>query len=248
MSLSIRKSLHLLFAAIAILIFAGWLTQLYAFLNSTEEFQTKDCHGFIRLFYLDGEANVPAWFQSTTLLTCSFLLALIWHRMKAWGATRHWQIMALIFLLLSLDEAACLHEGIGSLLSGVVHTSGVFTYAWVIPGGVFALVFFLSSWNFLQQLPKITRWQFILAGLLYVSGTLGWEMLGGWYDSMQGSRNLTYMTLTTLEEGSESIGIVLFIRALLIYLKRETLNSNSRTILATPFSEHRQMLDVTLQD
>ncbi len=163
--------------------------------------------------------NIPTWFQSTGLLVCSFLLAAGWSNAKKSGFCRHWGMFSLIFLVLSLDEVACIHEGLGNVLSHALHTSGFFEYAWVIPGGIFTLIVFISSLRFLQHLPAHPRKSFIIAGAVYVSGTLGWEMMGGWYDTLHGSRNMTYMTLTVLEEAFESAGIVLFIRALLVYLK-----------------------------
>ncbi len=128
-------------------------------------------------------------------------------------------MLSLIFLLLSFDEAACIHEGLGNILSHRLHTSGIFTYAWVIPGGIFMLLVCICSMGFLRHLPERTRRDVVIAGAIYVTGTLGWEMAGGWYDSVYGSRNLTYMTLTVREEAFESAGIILFINSLLIYLK-----------------------------
>jgi hypothetical protein len=39
---------------------------------------------------------------------------------------------------------------------------------------VLALLYFLFVW----QLPRVTRARFIVAGLLFVGGALGFEMLG----------------------------------------------------------------------
>lgn len=225
--ISINRSIRFLYFAVAFLIIAGWSVQFYASIFKPEEFQNKNCHGIIRMFYLDGEANLPTWYQSTTLLLCSLLLAAIWSNSKGSWFRRHWGMLSVIFLFLSLDEAACIHEAISSLLSQFIHTTGIFTYAWVIPGGVFTLVVLLSSLHFLRHLPKRTKRDFIIAGAIYVSGALGWEMAGGWYDSLHGSRNLTYMTLTVCEEAFECVGIILFIRSLLIYLKNLPANRNT---------------------
>lgn len=68
--------------------------------------------GFVPLFDLNGEANIPAWFSAMGLLTASLLLALIASatRTTAGRYVRHWWGLALVFAYVSLDEAASIHE------------------------------------------------------------------------------------------------------------------------------------------
>jgi len=68
--------------------------------------------GFVNLFNLNNEMNVPAWHSSSTLLLCSILLGLIAnHKMREGdGYSLHWVGLALIFVFLSLDEAISVHE------------------------------------------------------------------------------------------------------------------------------------------
>ncbi len=221
MRIPIRKTFVLLSSIAAVLVILGWATQYYASIYKPLEFQIKDCHGFIRMFYLDGEANVPAWFQSMMLVSCAFLLALVCKNRNEASHCFHWRAMSVVFLGLSLDEVACLHEGISSQLYTMFHTSGLFLYAWVIPGALFAMSFFLWSLPFLRHLPRTTRRRFMVAGSLYILGTIGWEMVGGWYVTHYGMRNLTLMTLNAIEETFEVVGILLFLRAVMLYLCEE---------------------------
>ena len=82
------------------------------------------------------------------------------------------------------------------------------------------LIIFLAVFysRFLFKLPKATRISFIIAGLIYITGLLGIEMLGGYYYELHAGESLTYSLITTLEESLEMLGLILFIRALLDYL------------------------------
>jgi hypothetical protein len=48
---------------------------------------------------------------------------------------------------------------------------------WVIPYGIASAVLALLYFRFVWQLPRVTRARFIVAGLLFVGGALGFEML-----------------------------------------------------------------------
>ena len=68
--------------------------------------------GFIPLFYVDLESNIPTWYSSFALLFAAALLAVI--TMDKIGKRdkyrRHWGALSLIFLLLSIDEISMIHE------------------------------------------------------------------------------------------------------------------------------------------
>ncbi len=68
--------------------------------------------GFERLFNLNNEGNAPSWYSSMTLALCAGLLAAIGldKRQKHSRYAAHWLVLAAIFIYLSLDEAAEIHE------------------------------------------------------------------------------------------------------------------------------------------
>ncbi|MDV2991298.1 MAG: hypothetical protein N4J56_000952 [Chroococcidiopsis sp. SAG 2025] len=86
--------------------------------------------------------------------------------------------LSVIFLFLAIDEFASLHEKLIEPIHSKLNTSG-FYFAWVIPGAAFTFVCLLIFTRFLGHLPTQTRRLFLLAGSLYVGGTLGMEMIGG---------------------------------------------------------------------
>src|SRR5688572_13884942 len=105
--LSPRKVTLILLAIVVGLLLGGVVTQYikYAYRDETQ-------FGFVRLFNLEGENNLPSWYSSVALLLSSVALGYIGlHRNQeadpfAW----HWLTLALLFLCLSTDEAASIHE------------------------------------------------------------------------------------------------------------------------------------------
>jgi len=178
--------------------------------------------GFVEEFDLDRENNIPTWYSTVTLLLCSVLLGTI-----AVARARendvyasHWKMLSVIFLFLSIDEAASLHERLTEPVKNAFHTSGMLEYAWVIPGGIFVLIVGLAYLKFLLNLPKTTRRQFATAGGLYVAGALGMEMVGSYYNSLYGRTSMAYALIVTGEEFLEMTGVVVFLYALMSYLSR----------------------------
>ena len=187
--------------------------------------------GFERLFNLEGENNLPTWYSSLALLLSSAMLAIIGlHRKQqannwAW----HWLILAIIFLCLSADEAASIHEMAASPihhwlesrrhLGSVIPVIGT---AWLLAGIPFAAIVFLVFCRFLLNLPAMTRALFLIAGGLYIGGAIGLEALGGRYiDQQGGSHTLTYELMVAMEEGLEMVGVIVFIYALMMYIALE---------------------------
>jgi hypothetical protein len=54
---------------------------------------------------------------------------------------------------------------------------------------------------------------------LYIGGAIGMEMLGGYLAYTTGMKSVSYLIVTTLEESLEMLGIVVFIHALISYIK-----------------------------
>ena len=187
--------------------------------------------GFDRLFNLEGENNLPTWYSSLALLLASAMLAIIGlHRKqeaKSWAW--HWLTLAIIFLCLSADEAASLHEMAASpihhWLESKRHLESVLPVigtTWLLAGIPFAAIVFLVFWQFLLNLPAATRALFFVAGGLYIGGAIGLEALGGRYINQQGGgHTLTYAMMVTMEEGLEMVGVIVFIYALMMYIAVE---------------------------
>lgn len=177
--------------------------------------------GFVPEFNVNNENNIPTYFSALLLLSAGGLLGLIARLVREIEGPfrRHWLGLAFVFAYLSIDEISSLHERVGAPLRESLGTSGVLHYAWVIPGIALLLLFAVVYLRFFLHLPARWKGLFALSGLLYVTGGLGLELAGGWYDSHFGYESFTYSVLTTIEEMLEMSGAAVFIYTLLSYLR-----------------------------
>ncbi len=174
-----------------------------------------------RFLDLRGEANFPAWFSSGLLFLAAVLLAFC---RSACAAKRprdrpYFGSLALIFLYLSMDEMAVVHERLIWVVQSFVHLTGPLLFAWVVPYGVLMLVCVFVYWRFVFGLPPSIRTLVIVSGVVYVGAAFGMEMLEGIF----ANDKWTMEALMAVEDALEMTGIVLFIAALLRYL-REVVN------------------------
>jgi len=172
------------------------------------------------VFDLWDEVSIPSWYGTSLLLIAAALLGVIAVAKRQVGDRfqRHWTGLALIFLALSVDDAADLHGHTSYRLQATFETGGWFAYAWVVPAAIACAIVGLIYIRFLAHLPASTRWRFVVAGVLFLTGALVMEMIEGRYDTQHGVENMPYRIMVAIEESLEMIGVVIFISALLTYL------------------------------
>jgi hypothetical protein len=177
--------------------------------------------GLVRAFDLDGEGTVPSWYSSCALLAAAGLLAVIARaaRERSDRDWCYWAGLAVIFVALSVDEAASIHELAIRPMRRALNLSGLLAFGWVIPGAAFVAIVGAIFLRFLLRLPLSTRRLFVIAGGLYVGGALGFEMLGGLLLTKYGMGLATALEAVA-EEALEMTGIVVFLHALLQHLGR----------------------------
>ncbi len=168
----------------------------------------------ITLFYLDSEKSFGTVFSFLQLFISAILLFLIFKIPKESYRTKNlgWLGLSAIFLGLSLDEILEIHEKFNKL-----NLSGYLYFSWVVPYSIGLILFILVYIPFLKRLLKKYRFLFILSGIIFTTGAIGVEMIGGKYFETNG-HDLTYSIYTTIEEFLEMIGISLFIYSLLDYI------------------------------
>lgn len=172
------------------------------------------------LFNVDYEKNIPTLFSYLILLLSSILLALIaWIKKNTQDKKYNfWWIMSGLFLFLATDEILESHEYLAIVLRKTFNLSGIFWYGWVIPFGILIIVLIFSFYRFIfHYLPSETRNKFIIAGTIYIGGSLFMEMAGAYYYTTKGHANMKWIFLTSIEEGMEMFGAVYFFYALLEY-------------------------------
>ena len=75
-------------------------------------FGSNQLYGFVPLFFMGGESNIPAFYSSAAIFTCAvllFVIGVVRSRVRS-GDHLHWLGLALIFVFLSMDEALRFHE------------------------------------------------------------------------------------------------------------------------------------------
>lgn len=179
-----------------------------------------------KIFSVDRELNAPAFFSTLILLFSSGLLAVISY-IKRIGREPYfwyWAILALGFLFMAFDETTSAHERLIEPMRTVLGETnlGIFYFAWVVPAIALVLVLGLFFLRFWWSLPLRTRTLVFLAGVLYLGGAIGVELINGNYAELHGKENLTYMVLSTMEECLEVTGTIVFIYALLGYISEHT--------------------------
>ena len=175
--------------------------------------------GVANLLEVGAEQSIPTYVSVVNLLLGSALVFLIYLYEKSTGnpAKKHWLLLSLLFLYLSVDEACRIHERFATwhdlLVEKTVMAPVLETHQWLPFGVFFLVVCSIVFLPFLRQLPRVTRRRFLFAGGIFVGGAIGIEYLGavmleaGMVDSRQ---DPAYLARRLLEEGMEMYGVVIF--------------------------------------
>jgi hypothetical protein len=166
--------------------------------------------GFVPLFHVDYESNLPTFAAFLLLISCTLTAA--WTSALETGRPRHrraWTFISVLFL------STYLNQEFSSL--------GLPLYAWVVPYGlaVAGLGTFLLRW--FLELDRSLQRTLMLAGSIFLSGALGLELVSSnYYESLSPDREvfrtLTGDLLATLEEACEFAGLSIFLHALVTRL------------------------------
>ena len=180
--------------------------------------------GVNRLFDLDGEANLPALFSTLLFMINSGLLLLanradrsIDHRRNRYS----WLMLAGVFLFLAVDENVSIHELLIAAVRSQLKIGGVFHFAWVIPYGIATIALAGLMWPWFRGLERPTQRSFAGSAVLFLSGSLGMEMINGQYlEAIHLQKDLNYQFMIAVEETLEMSGLILFAYSILKFVER----------------------------
>jgi len=202
--------------------------------------------GIIPQFELDMERNIPTYFSSFILLLSSVLLFAVAElkRKQQDKHVWHWRLLSGIFLYMSMDESAGVHEMLIYPLRENFQLTGIFYFSWVIVGGLLVLGLGLYYLPFLFSLSARMRNGLMLAGVVYVSGALGVELFGGYYSDAYGEDNFAYGLITTVEESLELAGVLMLMTVLYKHLVQQLASMRfilrpAVSVVDLPFSNTR---------
>jgi len=178
---------------------------------------------FVPVFDLDREGNIPNWFSTLLFAVSAALLWAIASARAAAGDRNHrlWRALAVGFVLLSIDDAAAIHESYVNDLRDIFHAGGVFYFSWVIPALALLAIIAPVLVRLWLSLRARTRAVMAAAAVLVVGGAVGMEMIEGGYVDVHGHKTLTYSLLANLEETLELVGQALLVYGLLLIVRDE---------------------------
>lgn len=190
-----------------------------------------DLFGFQRLkflahlFSLNEEQNPPALFSAGALLLTAAVCGLC-ARLSEKKENSFWVLMAFVFSYLAIDEAIAIHELLVPRARIFFHASGPFANAWVIPYGIALIIFLFFICGPLMRLPSRTRNGLVLAGIVFVTGALGFEMIEAGVRSPAFMPGMTQRLLSSIfmlcEESLEMLGIAMALRTCLYHLTQRS--------------------------
>lgn len=138
----------------------------------------------IDLFRLGAESNLPTWYSTAQLLLIAIVLGVLAWRDVSLRDRRTWLLAlpTVLFLLLSLDEAAMLHERLGWMYERAKGTEvGLRTAPWLLLAvpiyAVLAIAAFKAAKRYLANRPDVRTLVWIGGGL-FAASAIGLESLG----------------------------------------------------------------------
>ena len=215
LSLDVRQVAMLLWLATVVILSLGILREVVVHMIGTGT-ALKD----MRQLALDAEHSLPAWYESFLMLAASGLLGML-AALAPHNDSRNrlpWMLLAVIFLVMSIDEVVAFHEVSMAPLRDAFKLTGFLYFAWVVVAAPILLVLALYFIPFLLRLPRCTAVRFCIAGALFVGGAFGLEFVGGYYASSLGVESVAYKITASLEECLEITGMTLFVLSLLQHL------------------------------
>jgi hypothetical protein len=184
---------------------------------------------FVRMFDLDMERNIPTLFSSAILLISALLFYLLSKvpNEQEKGNRLFWLGLSIVFTFLAFDESAKIHENLGDFTENFVDATGYLFYPWVISYSIFVLILGLFYIRFFWRMESKVFWSFMISAAIFLSGAIGFELLGANESSIHGTDTILYSIYYTIEETLEMFGVIYLIKILLNLLEGSSLEVQS---------------------
>jgi hypothetical protein len=179
--------------------------------------------GLAAFLDVNHEENLPTVVSTLALLLGGVLGAVIAteqrraDRRQALG----WLGLALIFVYLAADEIGHWHERYRLPGTAAPRSMAEARIApWIVIAAVAVVAVGVVYLPFLARLPSRTRARVVAAGLAFVAGAMGVELLDDLLvaHGVYARRGLGHAVASTVEEGLEMIGVLLYLHAQLDYV------------------------------
>lgn len=176
-------------------------------------------------FDVGNESNLPTWWNTSLLIAAAALSAMVAvvHRVTGSPGWFAWGGLALIAALLSLDEAAGLHERLRFVSDAIAPQHG-FTYAWLVVGIPLGIAVLIVVVLLGRRIGPTARRLFVLGLAILLVGAVGLETLNDLIVQSRGGElqeggTLAFHVIYHLEELLEFIGASMLMVAPLASLR-----------------------------
>jgi len=198
-----------------VMFFIGAVVTTFIDQGGSDSLASEVLESLRRLFNPDLEANLTTWFATALLLTGAVLTALVANakRDAADPLRYHWTGLAAVLLIMSMDEAAQIHEMLIRPTQQLLGVSSSVGWVWALPALVVVAALALSSLRLLRAQTSDTRRLLQLSFFVFLSGAVGVEIIGSVLFGE--TRPIGFELAAAVEELLEMSGAVIFIGAIL---------------------------------
>jgi hypothetical protein len=209
-----RTLLYVLGATAIALALASYAGQLMRFVGGHDY-----VYGLVPLFDVDNEDSIPTVFSAAQLLLAFGILGFICALRITGSSPWTWRVLTVGFLLMAIDELISMHERMTITETSAPGAIVLYERVWVYPAIPVVILGALAFIPFLRSLPRATRNGMLLAGGMFISGSVIVEAFEMAFVLYNDARNtLAFNTFTTVEELLEMLGISVFIYVLVRYV------------------------------
>ena len=174
-----------------------------------------------RVFNIDQEANIPTWFTAGVAFYLAMMASIIALAVKSQGKSAWaWRGIALMSIYISMDELAGFHELAIDPIRDNWEISPWLYQSWIIPAMALVVLISIIYSRFVWKLPMYSKFYLLLGGLIYLTGAIGVESIGGFVLNTQGL-NDWYVQLAHIEEFMEMMGLIIILYSVVEYARRE---------------------------
>ena len=168
--------------------------------------------------HIDAERSVPTYLAALLLTACG---------MTAWWLSRlerlpwpGWTLLAVVLTAAGVEEVAAVHEQFSAPVRSALGVGGWLEFAWIVVGLAVALVVAAVFLRPFLALPTAVKRGLALGTALFLVGSIGMEIPGGRLRELVGIEGAGYVLVSTLEEGLEFAGALVWLGTLVGHLRK----------------------------
>lgn len=164
------------------------------------------------------EVNLPMWWNVLLLIVAATLMFLVAANTPSRSAAFSWRLIAVIALLMSLDDATMLHERLGVVVEHFLPDTGM-TFTWVLLGAPIAAAVILVAFVASRRLQRTPARLLVSGFVVFLGAAVSFEFVADHWIRID-AHWFVYRVTYHLEEGLEMVGAALMAMSPLSNIQR----------------------------